>query len=160
MIAKLSQSTRNNHHTVLVFDFLHPRNWYSQCHFLQMDLTNLPRIQYTERLAESLTDHRHAILPWRSWQVRMDCSVAKLLQYVDEHILVKGKLRRHCVLCSEKKEKKNFVYQKCNLPNVYVLFHTISHLKRWNKATFVKTKCYLSENAFFDISCDCVSSIL
>jgi len=42
----------------------------------------------------------------------MDCSVAKLLQYVDEHILVKGKLRRHCVLCSEKKEKKKLCVPK------------------------------------------------
>jgi len=55
-----------------------------------MGLTNLPRIQYTERFAECLIDHRHAILPWRRRQVKKHCSVAKQLQYVDQHILVKG----------------------------------------------------------------------
>jgi len=71
-----------------------------------MRLTNLPHIQYTEHLAECLIDHGHAILPWRKRWVRKYFIAAKLLQYVDEHIPLKKKLKKAlCPMC-RKKEKK------------------------------------------------------
>jgi len=85
--------------------FLHQRIWYSNCRFLQTALTNLPHIQYIELSAEYLIYHGYAILPWINIRVRKHFHAVKLLQYVDEHILVKGKLRRHCVLCAEKRKK-------------------------------------------------------
>jgi len=114
-----------------------------------MGLPNLPHIQYTERLAECLIDNEHVIKPWRSRRVRKHFSAAKLLQYADEHVLLRGTLKRRCVVCVEAK-KKHFMCKMCNLPNVYGLFHTISHPKI-NKATFAKTKSYLLQDVFLTL---------